>query len=132
MRMVVNGLTLGTSRRKGVHMTKATGKRSPRVNVTFPPELYLILCEVSKLTKTPKAALVAELMDAALPAVKVSLEAMRIVKQQPLEAQRLMTRHAAGEIVKLGQEQLDFDAAIDARTVKAKMKKRGPMRGRAA
>lgn len=127
--MVGRGLMFGTPKRIGDHMARAT-KRSPRVAVTFPPELYLVLCEVSKLTKTPKAALVAELMDAALPAVKMSLEALRIVKEQPLEAQRLMTRHAAGALVALGQEQLDFDAAIDARTAKGKMKKRGPMRGR--
>jgi hypothetical protein len=105
-------------------MPRLPPNRNPRVYVTFSPETYELLVQSSALTGTPKSALVSELMDAALPAVKTTLEALRIAKEQPLEAQRLMNNFAAGASRDLAQQQLDLDAAIDARTVKGKRAKR--------
>lgn len=113
-------------------MARLPPNRNPRVYVTFSPETFALLVEVSEVTGTPKSALVSELMDAALPAVKTTLDALRVVKEQPREAQRLMSNFAAGASMELAQQQLELDAAIDARTVKGRQKKRRATGGRSA
>jgi uncharacterized protein (DUF1778 family) len=112
-------------------MARPAPNRNPRVYVTFSPETYALLAEASALTGTPKSALVSELMDAALPAVKATLEALRVVNEQPREAQRLMSNFAAKASMDVAQQQLELDAAIDARTMKGKRAKREASRGRA-
>jgi predicted DNA-binding protein len=109
-------------------MTTKAKPRAPRVNVTLSPEAYKALSELSAANDQPKAAIVAELFDAALPALKVALDAIRVVKQQPREAQRMLTAHALNARMALDQQQLLLDEAIDRRTVKGKRRRaaRGP------
>lgn len=105
-------------------MTKRIVNRNPRVNVTLTREGMRVLEELSALLEQPKAAVVAELVDSALPALQATVEALRVAKEQPREAQRLMANYAAQASMELAQEQLDLDAAIDGRTVKGRMVKR--------
>lgn len=95
------------------------GKTGRRIQVTPSPEAWPVLDELHELTGQSRASMVAELIDAALPALHNSVQAMRIVKEQPLEAQRLLREFADATVGKLGQAQLELDQAItDARTVK--------------
>ena len=99
-------------------------QRNMRVAVTLSPESLRLLNEISEVMGQPKAALVAELVDAALPAIQTTLQALKVAKEQPLEAQRLMSNYAAKATMELSQQQLELDAAIDARTVKGRARKR--------
>lgn len=94
--------------------------RNPRVAVTLTPEAMRVLEDLAQILQQPKAALVAELVDAALPALQATVQAMLVAQEQPREAQRLMANYAAQATLELSQQQLDLDAAIDARTVKGK------------
>lgn len=105
-------------------MMKRTVNRNPRVAVTLSPESMRVLEELSAILEQPKAALVAELVDSALPALQATVEAIRVAKEQPREAQRLMSNYAAQATMELSQQQLELDAAIDGRTVKGKRAKR--------
>lgn len=105
-------------------MKQRTVKRNPRVAVTLSPESLRLLDEISEALEQPKSALVAELVDAALPALQATVEALRVIKEQPREAQRLMANFGAQAVMELSQQQLELDAAIDARTVKGKRARR--------
>ncbi len=105
-------------------MSKRAYRRNERVAVTLSPESMLVLTQIAEVMGQPKAALVAELVDAALPAIKATLDALRVAQEQPREAQRLMANFAAQATMELSQQQLDLDAAIDARTLKGKRAKR--------
>jgi predicted DNA-binding protein len=106
-------------------MTEKPKFRNTRVAVTLSPEALRLLSSLSALTGQPKAALLSELVDTALPALQTTVEALNIVKEQPREAQRLLANFGAGAIRDLSQSQIDFDALVDARTVQGKRKKRG-------
>jgi hypothetical protein len=82
-----------------------------------------LLDELSTLSGQARAALVSELVDAALPALKVTLDALRLVKAQPAEAQRLLSEFASHQTAALAQAQLDFGRAVDGRTVKGRRQK---------
>ena len=97
--------------------------RSPRIQVTPSPEAMALLDELSTLSGQARAALVSELVDAALPALKVTLDALRLVKAQPAEAQRLLSEFASHQTAALAQAQLDFGRAVDGRTVKGRRQK---------
>lgn len=106
-----------------------TVKRNPRVAVTFSPESMRVLDQLSAALGQPKSALISELIDEALPALVAAVEALKVVKEQPREAQRLMTNFAAQASMELAQEQLAFDAALDGRTVKGKRRRKGESDG---
>jgi hypothetical protein len=95
-------------------------KRSPRLQVTLSPEANDFVGRVAMLTKQSKSSIASELLDLALPALETMAEAMQVVKDTPLEAQRIMTRFAAQATGELAQAQLDLDSAIDTRTMKGK------------
>ena len=99
-------------------------KKSPRVYVTLSPEANDLVFQVAKITGQSKSSIVAELMDVALPALQQLGEALKVVKDAPLEAQRMMTRFANAATGELDQAMLDLDAAIDPRTVKGKRVRR--------
>ncbi|MBD4484068.1 hypothetical protein GUG80_13690, partial [Xanthomonas citri pv. citri] len=90
--------------------------RNPRVQVTLSPEAMAVLDELATLSEQPKAAIVAELVDVALPAMSVTLEALRVVRRQPEEARKLLSQFAHQQTAHLAQAQLDLDASLDART----------------
>lgn len=90
-----------------------TVNRNPRVAVTFAPEAYELLDELSQLLGQPKSSLVSELVSEALPALKATVEAVRIAKQQPKEAERLMADYAARASMKLSEAQVELHDAVD-------------------
>ncbi|MFB0082792.1 hypothetical protein ABVD06_23345, partial [Xanthomonas euvesicatoria] len=97
--------------------------RNPRVQVTLSPEAMAVLDELATLSEQPKAAIVSELVDVALPAMSVTLEALRVVRRQPDEARKLLSQFAHQQTAYLAQAQLDLDASLDARTVKGRRRK---------
>ena len=99
--------------------------RNPRVQVTLTPEAMAMLDELASLTGQAKSAIVSELVDVALPAMQVTLDALRVVHRQLGEARRLLSQFAHQQTAALAQAQLDLDVALDGRTVKGKRQKRG-------
>lgn len=95
-----------------------------RVNVTLSDEVWALVNEVHELTGTPKAAVISEILDEVAPVFQNTIHALRIVKEQPREAQRLVQNFANEAIGKATQAALDLDAAIDARTVKGQRARR--------
>ncbi|MFB0357995.1 hypothetical protein ABVD92_23545, partial [Xanthomonas euvesicatoria] len=82
--------------------------RNPRVQVTLSPEAMAVLDELATLSEQPKAAIVSELVDVALPAMSVTLEALRVVRRQPDEARKLLSQFAHQQTAYLAQAQLDL------------------------
>jgi hypothetical protein len=98
--------------------------KQKRLQVTLSPEVRALVEEVHQLTGTPRAAIVSEILDEVAPVFQNTIHALRIVKEQPREAQRLMQNFANESIVKATQAALDFDAAMDGRTVKGQRARR--------
>lgn len=80
--------------------------------------------EIAELTNSPKAAILAEMFDEILPAFKNTIDALRVAKDRPREAQRLITNFGAKSVMDLQQASLDLDSAISADEAKTKGKKR--------
>lgn len=95
-----------------------------RVNVTLSDEVWALVNEVHALTGTPKAAVISDILDEVAPVFQNTIQALRIVKEQPREAQRLIQNMANSAIAQASQAALDLDSAIDARTVKGKRARR--------
>ena len=95
-----------------------------RLNVTLSDEVWALVNEVHALTGTPKSAVISEILDEIAPVFQNTINALRIVQDQPREAQRLIQNFANESVGKLAQAQLNLDAAIDARTVKGKRARR--------
>lgn len=85
--------------------------------------------EIAALTNSPKAAILAEMFDEILPAFQNTLHALRVAKEQPREAQRLITNFGAKSVMDLQQASLNLDSAITDHEAKNKGKK--PRKGRA-
>ena len=98
--------------------------KQKRLQVTLSPEVRALVEEVHQLTGTPRAAIVSEMLDEIAPVFQNTIHALRIVKEQPREAQRLVQNFANEAIGKATQAALDLDAAIDARTVKGQRARR--------
>lgn len=94
--------------------------KAPRIQVTLDPEAQKAVSELAELTSRSRSAVVGELVDMALPALLTMLDAIRLAKRQPLEAQRLLNRYANQATAELSQAQLEFDQSIDRRTVRGK------------
>lgn len=105
-------------------VTTMTKNRTRRIAVTLSPEALPVVSELAELRGIAKSALLAELVDETLPALSTMVEAFRVVKESPREAQRLMSNLSAKAVQDLMQEQLQFDEALDARTVKGKRARR--------
>ena len=99
-------------------------KRTPRVQLTLSAEAMALLDEISGLLEQPKASLVSELVDSALPALQTTVQALRVIKEQPRQAQQLIQNFGAQAVGDLMQAQLELDASIDKRTVKGKRARR--------
>ena len=98
--------------------------KQKRLQVTLSPEVRALVEELHQLTGTPRAAIVAELLDEIAPVFQTTIHALRIVSEQPREAQRLIQNFSNEAIGKLAQATLDLDSAIDGRTVKGKRARR--------
>lgn len=88
------------------------GPQRRRVQVTLSEETWATVEYVAERLKQPKASVLAELIDAALPAMNVTIEALQLAKEFPREAQRLITNHGAEAVMLLQQQQLELDAAV--------------------
>ena len=107
----------------------ATKRR--RIQLALSDEVWLLVDEVHALTGTPKSAIIGEILDEVAPAFATQIQALRLLKESPREAQRLMQNFANESVGKLSQAQLELDAAIaDPRTVKGRRAKTGGIRGR--
>jgi len=105
------------------------GPERRRIHVTLSLEAWRMVEEISDLTGSPKAALLAEMFDEILPAFKSTIDALRVAKEQPREAQRLITNFGAKSVMDLQQATLNLDTAISEHEAKNKGKK--PRKGRA-
>lgn len=88
------------------------GPKRRRVQVTLSEETWATVVHVAEQLKQPKASVLAELIDAALPAMNVTIEALQLAKEFPREAQRLVTNHGAEAVMRLHQQHLQLDAAV--------------------
>lgn len=68
--------------------------------------------EISDLTGTPKASILSEIFDQTLPSFVNTVQALRVAKEQPREAQRLITNFAARSVMELQQAHLEFDKLL--------------------
>ena len=98
--------------------------KQKRLQVTLSPEVRALVEEVHQLTGTPRAAIVSEMLDEIAPVFQNTIHALRIVKEQPREAQRLIQNFVNEAIGRATQATLDLDSAIDGRTVKGKRARR--------
>ncbi len=87
----------------------------PRMHVTPSETVYRLLQELSALTGQPPASMVRELLDEAVPALELAIEAIRDVKRRPEQVQAAMARFADTAIRDLSQARLDLDTAMQKR-----------------
>nr|CRY94990.1 hypothetical protein [uncultured prokaryote] len=88
-----------------------------------------MLRELSALTGQGMGTLVSELMLEALPAMRVAINAIRVVKDAPREAQQMLARFSNEATVKLAQNQLDFDDLVSTKPSTKRQKRRRPPDG---
>lgn len=72
-----------------------------------------MLNELSALTGQTKGGMVSELMVAALPAMQASADAIKMVKDAPMEAQALLGRFANEATMRLAQTQLQLSDLLE-------------------
>ena len=99
--------------------------RAPRIAITVTPQVRELVEEVAEMTGRSYSQIVSELLDTALPAIKATRDALRVIKEQPREAERLMARAANQAVAEAAQAQLDLAEFLDARTMEGKRSKRG-------
>lgn len=121
-----------TQRKPKAGPGRPKGNPRRRVHVTLSMEAWAMVEEISGLTGTPKAQILAEIFDQTLPAFVNTIQALRVAKEQPREAQRLVQNFAAESMMQLHQQQLEFDRAVTAAEAKNKGKpvKKGGRRAR--
>jgi hypothetical protein len=99
-----------------------------RLQVTLSDELWAVLDELHKLTDTPKASILSDMLDQMAPMFQTTVQALRVIKDQPREAERILTRFSADAVNRLTAEQLSFADQLDAadgRTLKGQRVRRG-------
>lgn len=96
-----------------------------RFSITPSPAVEPVLIELARLLKRPKAAIVRELLDEAMPALQATLEAVRIAKSHPERAQALMAEFSARATRDLMQQQIEFSEAMKKRPGRKPGKKTG-------
>lgn len=99
-------------------------RRSPRIQVTLPDEVMAMLRELSELTGQGMGGIVSELMIEALPALAVTRDAIRKVKEAPREAQAELARFAHEATLKLAQAQLELDDLLAKRPSPKRQRRR--------
>lgn len=68
---------------------------------------------VAGYLEQPKAAILAEMFEATLPALVSTVEALHLAKQGlPREAQRIITNFGSEAVMKLQQANLEFDRVV--------------------
>lgn len=72
----------------------------------------MVLRELSKLTKEPQSRLISELLDQTLPALLMTVQALKNVKERPEQVQAMLSDYCSGAINQVTQAQLDLSAAL--------------------
>lgn len=98
------------------------GNPRRRVHVTLSMEAWAMVEEIAELTGSPKAQILADIFDQTLPAFVNTVNALRVAKEQPREAQRLVQNFAAKSMMELHQQQLEFDRLVTESEAKNKGK----------
>ena len=101
-----------------------------RLQITLSDEVWALVEEIHGLTGDSKSAVISEMLDMVAPALQTQVGALRVLQENPREAQRLVQNFANQAVGQLAQASLDLDAALDGRTVKGKRAKKGGPRGR--
>jgi predicted DNA-binding protein len=83
-----------------------------RMQVTASETSFRLLRELSALTGQAPATITRELLDEAVPALEMAVEALRDAKKRPDRVQAAMARFAMKSINDLTQAQLDLDTAM--------------------
>lgn len=91
------------------------GPKRPRVLVTPSPDVWALLEEVHKLTGTPKAALIAEMLDDVAPVYRDQLEAHRKLAEAPEMARQIISQTGWQAVHQIAQAQLDLPPAKKSR-----------------
>ncbi len=80
-----------------------------RIQFTPSDRTAPLLRELSELTGQAQSAVVRELMEEAIPALEMTLQAFRTLKSRPEEAQAAVMRMAAEAHRQIAQATLDLD-----------------------
>jgi metal-responsive CopG/Arc/MetJ family transcriptional regulator len=99
-------------------------RQRKRLQLTLSDEVWALVEEVHQLSGTPKSQVINDILEEVAPVFALQLEALRLAATAPEKARELLQRHTNESIVRLGQAHLDFDSALDARTVKGKKARR--------
>lgn len=99
------------------------GPKRRRAHVTLNDETWTKLDALSERLGQPVATLIAEVVQQGLPALDITVQALDLAQSAPREAQRLLANYGADAVMKLQQQQLEFDAAVT-------KKQEGARRGR--
>lgn len=89
--------------------------RCPRIQISPSPDLSAVLKELAKLTKQPQSRVIVELLEEGLPALQMTVQALRNVKKRPQEVQAMLAQYSARAINDLTQEQINFSDALKAK-----------------
>lgn len=92
--------------------------RNKRVQVALSDEVSRLVNELHELTGQSKSSVISELMDQVAPALQTTIEAIRLIQEQPREAQRLIESFANDAVRGLAEASRDLDTAITERTGK--------------
>lgn len=80
---------------------------------------------VAGYLEQPKAAILAEMFEATLPALVNTVDALRLAKEGATrEAQRVITNFGAKAVIDLQQASLDFDASLTEQEAKKRAKRK--------
>lgn len=99
--------------------------KSKRLQVTLTPEVWRLVDEIHELTGAAKSGIISEMLSEVAPVFMNQIQALRVLKESPQEAARLVQNFSNESISKLAQANLELDAVIDGRTVKGRAKRGG-------
>lgn len=90
-------------------------KRRRRVQSTLSDDAQRVLEELAEALDVAVGTLAGEIIEAGLPAFRVTLEALRKAKEAPREAERLLAEFAEQSVMELSQSQLQLGETIAAK-----------------
>lgn len=81
----------------------------PRMQVTPTEQVYRLLTELSKIQGKPQATIVREILDEAVPALEMTLEAFRTIHSRPDQSKAAVMRLASQAQMAIAQATLDLN-----------------------
>lgn len=98
---------------------------TPRMQVTPTRTTYALLRQMQELTGKAPATITRELLDEAVPALEMALEALRMLKDRPKAAQQAVDRMLDTAMMGAAQARLDLDKAMNKKPGRKPSKGRG-------